>query len=285
MILIADSGSTKTDWAVADCNGANVSIVHTQGINPFHQTEGDIESVISGELLPQIRDLGVVERVAFYGTGCTEDMSPVVAGVLRRAFGCEVAVGSDLLGAARAVCGHSEGIACILGTGANSCVYDGENIVANTPPLGYILGDEGSGAVLGKLFLNALFKGRLSAEVRKAYLEETGQEYADIIRRVYSEPMANRYLATVSRFVGCHLAEFPELVEIVSGNFADFISHNIDVYRRRDLPLCFVGSVAWHFQDILSSVATGCGYSVGRIMQSPIGGMVEYESGKPLYTR
>lgn len=280
MILVADSGSTKTDWALADCHGSVVSRIRTQGINPFHQSEDEIENVIISELLPQISDLTAVDRVSFYGTGCTVEMSPVVAAVIARNMNCEVAVGSDLLGAARAVCGHDEGIACILGTGANSCVYDGESIVVNTPPLGYILGDEGSGAVLGKLFLNALFKGRLSAEIRRTYLEETGQEYADVIKRVYSEPMANRYLAKVSVFVGNHMAEFPELAEIVRSNFSDFISHNIEVYHRHDLPLCFVGSVAWHFRDILRSVTAERGYSVGRIVQNPIDGMVEYEKVK-----
>ena len=158
MILIADSGSTKTDWLLV-AEGAYT--IHTQGINPVHQSEAVIRDILCKEVLPAVgMSVPVVEAVFFYGSGCTPQHIPVVERLLREAFpqSNQVEVQSDLVGAARALCGRHEGIACILGTGANSCLWDGGRIVQNTPALGYILGDEGSGAVLGRMFLNAIFK-------------------------------------------------------------------------------------------------------------------------------
>lgn len=170
----------------------------------------------------------------------------------------------------RALCGDREGIACILGTGANSCLYDGHEIVANIPPLGYILGDEGSGAVLGKMFLNAIFKGFLSEEIKQLYLQESSQSYADIIRKVYREPLANRYLATTAKFIAAHEADYPELRTLVKDNFRGFIHRNIDKYNRKDLPLNFVGSIAYFFQSELREVSEECGYSLGHVVRSPL---------------
>lgn len=277
MILIADSGSTKTDWCVAD-GGSVMCSVSTQGINPFHQDEQTISSILRDELLTAegnvVKD---ISQVYFYGSGCREECVPMMTRVLADAFpeAEQIEAQSDLLGAARAVCGAGEGVACILGTGANSCLYDGCRIVMNTPPLGYILGDEGSGAVLGRLFINALYKGALPAAVLSDFEHETGLTMADVIRRVYREPLANRFLASFAPFVHRHLS-LPAVRAIVVDNFRMFFRRNVVQYGRPDLPVGAIGSIACHFSAELSEAARAEGFTMGRIKKSPMEGLVEY---------
>jgi len=268
-ILIADSGGTKTDWCIAD-NGRIEVHAATQGINPFHQNRDEIERIVQKELLPQLPDCGVGE-IHFYGSGCREEFCPMVEAILRRAFpeADRVEVAGDLLGAARAVCGHDEGIACILGTGSNSCLYDGKKIVRNTPPLGYILGDEGGGAVLGRLFLNALYKGRLPREVADDFEAETGLSMADVIGRVYRQPLANRFLASLSPFVSRHIG-VSEVRRLVVGNFQSFFRNNVAPYSRPDLAVGFVGGMAAAYSAELSEAAAAEGLQVGRIVGRPL---------------
>ena len=273
MMLIADSGSTKTDWAWIE-NGTIVHRVTTAGINPVHQGEEDIEKVVE-QLFP--RKNTSLKWVFFYGAGCIPEKKGVVEKVLRKVFpdADRIEVESDLLGAARAVCQHQEGLACILGTGSNSCLYDGEKIVGNIPPLGYILGDEGSGAVLGKLFLNALFKGALPDGMKEDFLQSSGLSYPEIIQRVYRQPMANRFLASTSLYISEHL-DVPALRELVKQNFRDFFHKNIAQYGRHDLPVGAIGSIAYHYRDLLQEVAEEEGYNLSKIAKSPMEGLVTY---------
>lgn len=273
MMLIADSGSTKTDWAWIE-NGTIVHRVTTAGINPVHQGEEDIEKVVE-QLYP--RKNTSLKWVFFYGAGCIPEKKGVVEKVLRKVFpdADRIEVESDLLGAARAVCQHQEGLACILGTGSNSCLYDGEKIVGNIPPLGYILGDEGSGAVLGKLFLNALFKGALPDGMKEDFLQSSGLSYPEIIQRVYRQPMANRFLASTSLYISEHL-DVPALRELVKQNFRDFFHKNIAQYGRHDLPLGAIGSIAYHYRDLLQEVAEEKGYKLSTVAKSPMEGLVAY---------
>ena len=213
MILIADSGSTKTDWMLLHSSNPQlkhevIATFHTQGITPIHQTAGDIRQILEQELMPQFSTFpraalihsGILEttvfqnlNIFFYGSGCTPEHVPMMVQLFNEELSPKsVEVHSDLMAAARALCQHEAGIACILGTGANSCLYDGEKIVQNTPALGYILGDEGSGSVLGRMFLNAIFKNPDFADIRNEYLETAKLTQADIIKKVYREPMANR---------------------------------------------------------------------------------------------
>lgn len=281
MILIADSGSTKTDWVLA-----GKEVVHTQGITPVHQSPDDIRQILEQELLPQLGGLvDSLSAVFFYGSGCTPAHIPVMQQLLKEALSTlhvpsstlRVEVHSDLMAAARALCGRDEGIACILGTGANSTLYDGERIVQNTPALGYILGDEGSGAVLGRSFMNAIFKNPDFADIREEYLAEQQLTMADIIQRVYREPMANRFLASTSLYIGRHL-DNPLLEELVVDNFRQFFRRNIAPYQRPDLPVHFVGSMAQHYRNQLLQAAAAEGYVVGRVMKSPLEGLVAYHS-------
>lgn len=276
MFLIADSGSTKTDWCVVD-NGKIRQRIATQGINPFHQSDSEISRIVGEELVPQIE--GTVDSVFFYGSGCREELCPNVAQALANHFPAAVciSVANDLLGAARAVCGDKEGIACILGTGANSCLYDGRRIVANTPPLGYILGDEGSGAVLGRLFLNALYKGALSKELKEEFENETGLTMASIIGKVYREPLANRFLASLSPFIGRHTNN-DGVRALVVDNFRQFFRRNVAAYNRLDLPVGFVGSIASHYRDLLAEAAVSEGFTIGDIVASPIDTLAAYHA-------
>lgn len=269
-ILIADSGSTKTDWALTP------SIVNTQGLNPIHQSRDTILQILRSELLPQI-DVNDVNEIYFYGSGVRPELEPVMEHLLREVFpkAETIEAHSDMLGAARAVCGRNEGISSILGTGANSCLYDGKKIVDNTPALGYILGDEGSGAVLGRRFLNALYKGFLSKEIKDSFEEETDLTMAVVIERVYRQPLANRFLASLSEFIHRHLDD-EAVHQLVVGNFDDFFQKNIVPYNRRDLPVSFVGSIAWYYRPQLQESAERQGFRIGTILKSPIEGLLHF---------
>ena len=296
MILIADSGGSKTDWALVSLptdTSKYVLKVRTQGLNPFHQSKDVILKALEEELMPALykaaeqsgtfsKEYDIAEKVtqiAFYGAGCTRALSPIVGESLAVAFpSASIKVESDLLGAAHAVCGHEEGIACILGTGANSCLYDGEQIVANIPPLGYILGDEGSGAVLGKMLLNGIFKGDLSAEIRDLYLEWSGLTYPEIIDKVYRQPLANRFLASSSKFIKENL-QYAELEGLVRYNFDTFFKKNILKYTVSSIRvISAVGGIASAFEEQFRASADSFGYQVGKVLSSPIDGLIEYYS-------
>ncbi len=277
MILIADSGSTKTDWCVSD-GGRQLERISTQGINPFHQDEGEIMNILEGELLPHV-DGCEPRAIYFYGSGCRDEFTAAFETLLGRLFPSVTVIEArgDLLGAARAVCGRHEGMACILGTGSNSCLYDGHGIVANTPPLGYVLGDEGSGAVLGRNLLNAMYKGRLSQALRDRFEAETGLDAAEIVRRVYREPLPNRFLASMSLFIRRHISNV-ELRSLVIENFRAFFRNNVAAYGRKDLSAGVVGSVGYFYAAELSEAAGAEGVKLGEVVRSPIDGLVRYHS-------
>ena len=275
MILIADSGSTKTDWCVAK-DGFTVKRFTTQGINPYHQDERRINGIVLDELLPQTGEYKL-KKIVFYGSGCRDETIPTMKNILYSAFNnnVEVEIYSDLLGAARAICGHEEGIACILGTGSNSCLYDGKKIVGNIPPLGYILGDEGSGATLGKIFINEIFKNSRMYDLKKEFLQVLQMTEGDIIDRVYRQPMANRFLASLAPFIHSHI-ERHEVNEIVTENFRQFLLKNVKRYHRDDLQVSFIGSIAWHFKSQLLQSALEENVYVGSVEKSPMDGLLRY---------
>lgn len=272
-VLIADSGSTKTDWAFMGKR------VQTQGINPFHQDDDTIRRILKEELLPQLTsDIRHLTSILFYGSGVRPELEEKMRRLLGEAFPqtAHIEAHGDLLGAARALCNNEEGIACILGTGANSCLYDGERIVENTPPMGYILGDEGSGAVLGVRFLNALYKNRLSDEVKVAFEAYEEMSMAQVIDRVYRQPMANRWLASLSTFIHQQIGN-PQIEQLVIDNFRDFIQRNITPYQRKDLPINAVGSIAFYYKEQLEKAVKAEGYTLGKIVRSPLDALVEME--------
>ena len=297
MVLIADSGGTKTDWTLLvspyPTRWDVVSTFQTQGINPIHQTPDTIRMILGQEMMSNLSSFsraaivntGALEKpllsqveVFFYGSGCTPVHVPMMKQLLSQLFQPEkVEVHSDLQAAARALCQHEPGIACILGTGANSCLYDGNDIVQNTPALGYILGDEGSGSVLGRMFLNAIFKNPALADVRDHYLAEAKLTQADIINKVYREPLANRFLASTSLYINQHL-DNPLLKNLVIQNFRQFFRVNITPYGREDLPVHFVGSMAHQYHDLLALAAEAEGFHLGHVCKSPMEGLIQYHS-------
>ena len=283
MILIADSGSTKTDWCL--CNKSTVlQNIQTQGINPYHQTEEAIEQVLREELLPQfetqISRLNAQSSgpsVIFYGAGCANETAcnRVKAAISKVLNAAAITIHSDLLGAARALCGHEEGIACVLGTGSNSCLYNGKEIIANIPPLGYILGDEGSSAVLGRRLVGDCLKNQLPEAVRDEFLAEYGLTQEIILEKVYRQPLANRFLASLTPFLSKH-KEVPEVHKLLVESFVDFFVRNVKQYRRPWLPIHFVGSIANAFSVELKEAAESLGMEIGSIIQSPIEGLIAY---------
>lgn len=268
MILVADSGSTKTKWV------SEHHTITTKGINPVRDTMEEIHEVIRTELMPFLvyengnQAIIEIDAIYFYGAGCIEPFSNSVSQALKSHFPkSEIIVQSDLLGAARALCGKKEGIACILGTGSNSCMCKHGEIVSNTSPLGYILGDEGSGAVLGRTILSELLKGELK-ELWEDFSKETGLSVTDIINKVYRQPQANRFLASLTPFIKRHI-ERKEVRNIVVQEFKRFIVRNVLPYGRLDLPINFVGGIANNFKEELELACEQCGMKMGKINGTP----------------
>lgn len=282
--LIVDSGSTKTSWCFAflpDTKSADgARTVTTEGLNPAVMSAEEVEEKIAKALNHCLQSLSIsaadVENVFFYGAGCIAGRAGVVSESISSILvDAKIYVADDLLGAARALCGHKAGIACILGTGSNSCLYDGKNIVAHTPALGYVLGDEGSGAVLGRKFLNAVLKQTLPENIRKRFLQESGLDMAEVINRVYRSPAPNRFLASMSKYIHGYLNE-KEVRDIVVDNFEDFIRNNILAYGDKFRTINVVGSIAYHYKEQLTEAASRNGFQIGKIIKSPIEGLIEY---------
>lgn len=282
--LIADSGSTKTDWAllIPAMYGkpARITRITSQGISPIHQSDNEIQRILSSELLPHL-SIENVSHVYFYGSGVRPEKEAPMAQVLREALSCAevVEAHSDLLGAARALCGHNYGIASVLGTGANSCLYDGNRIVEKTTALGYILGDEGSGAVLGKRFLHDLYSGLLSKEIKDDFETKMKMSLPQVIERVYRQPLANRFLASLATFIHEHIDD-AGVEALVRQNFEDFLDVHVKPFGRDYLPLSFVGSIAHYFADQLTEVVESEDYTMGTILQNPIEGLITYHQAE-----
>ncbi|MBQ0157763.1 MAG: ATPase [Bacteroidales bacterium] len=265
ILLTADGGSTKTMWQIAT-TGRELAVMETSGLNPFTMDEAEMRARLQAELQPRLlQGNWQVKEVAYYGAGCTGEGRSLMARLLAEVTGCTaVVVDSDIVGAARCLCGQSEGIACILGTGASSCLYDGQRIVAHTPCLGYILGDEGSGAVLGRRLVGDVFKGQLPEVLCEAFVQEMAVTADSVIAQVYRAPSANRYLASFAPFLGRHIAH-PAIRAMVVEEFRRFFVRNVKAYRRADLPVHFVGSIAYFLRDALAEAARAEGFTLGQV--------------------
>ena len=285
MILIADSGSTKTAWCLVDGNTVERSTIYTQGINPFHQTEEDVCAILKHELYPLIAENSdSIEQIFFYGAGCTKEKSPIVASALRNTIksNARISVNSDMLGAARGLCGHHKGIVCILGTGSNSCYYDGCELHPGIPSLGYILGDEGSGAYIGKRLVSDILKKQLPEDIVCDFYRETKENEVTIIQKVYREPFPNRFLASLSPFCYRH-RHHPYIHSLLLDCFSQFFIRNILpapwVYDHSVLPAVnFVGSIAYYYQTELAETAKSYGMQLGIVIQSPLERLSQYHS-------
>lgn len=280
MTLIVDSGSTKTDWGFFE-SVEELRIVKTQGINPCHQSEEQIEAIIEQELFPLLKgvDLSSVSKVLYYGAGCaTEEICLQFSAMLSRYLPqAKIEVESDMLGAARALCGRSEGVACVLGTGSNSCLYNGKDIVDQVPSLGYILGDEGSSAALGRRLISDCLKRQLPEVVCKEFMERYSLTKDIIIENVYRKPLPSRYIAGFAPFL-YEKRNVPEVHKLLIQCFSEFFTRNVLNYHKPWLPVHFVGSLANSFSAELSQTADSLGMTIGTIEASPMRGLVEYHS-------
>lgn len=278
MKLAVDSGSTKTDWGFFSTQD-DLNIIKTQGINPCHQKADEINAIINNELLPNTSaiDLNMVSEVFYYGAGCaTESICTQMAEMLKQFFpNAAISVDSDMLGAARALCGKTEGVACVLGTGSNSCLYNGTIIIDQVPSLGYILGDEGSGAAIGRRFISDCLKRQMPETLSKEFMERYSLNKDIIIENVYRKPLPNRYISGFVPFI-YEKRTISEVNKMLKQCFSEFFTRNVINYHKPWLPVHLVGSLAGMFADELKETADSLGMTIGRIMASPIGGLVEY---------
>ncbi len=273
--LIADSGATKTEWQILG-QGRHKSFF-TSGISPYHMDQSQIEKLILSEFPASFFRKDLI-AIHYYGTGCyTKPQANIVKKALLNIFpAADLNVSHDLMGAALALCGDQKGIACILGTGSNSCVYNGKRIVANSPGLGYILGDEGSGAYLGKKVIQHVLYGIFDKELIDAFQERYKTDKAEILHRVYKEPFANRYLAGFSTFLSQHRGHYM-IENIIEDGIGDFFIQHLETYPKRyDLPVHFVGSIAFYFKDKIAELCKAYGYKMGKVIKRPMDGLVEY---------
>ena len=279
MILIADCGSTKIDWCILKGDKL-VKQFFTTGVNALLMPEDKIRATFETELKPQVEGSEIFE-VYYYGAGCLSEeicsnVSRSIASVIPSAT--TISVNSDLLAAARALCGRNPGIACILGTGSNSCYYDGEKICDNVSPLGYILGDEGSGAVLGKLLVGDVLKKQLPAELCEKFLKQFNLDRMKIIENVYKKPAPNRFLASLSPFLIQNIEE-PAINRLVLNAFKSFFVRNIENYANfKEVPVSFVGSVGFYYREVLDEAAKALDITIGTVIKSPMEGLLKYHS-------
>ena len=277
MILIADSGSTKTDWRMIASTG-EISQARTIGFNPYFQDADSIAAELNKSLQPLVSE--AVTEVYYYGTGCgTQSSCAIVQQAILQVFpeAATVSVASDLLGAARALCGHEVGIACILGTGSNSCYYDGEQIGYQIPNLGFWLGDEGSGGNLGKTLVTNYLLKDLAPELEAKFDKRFPNTTRDLVlENAYKKPFPNRYFASFSKFLFDNRSH-PQAYRLVYDSFDLFFQKYICKYPDyKQLKVHFTGSVAFYYSDILRQVANDKGVTVKNIMETPIAGLTLY---------
>ena len=280
MILVADSGSTKVDWVAIKEDGSTVA-VKTAGINPVFITKEKIVNILQVSLSSIIGSN--VSEVYFYGAGVVSD---TVGSDLESAFnevfpGVKCFAASDMLAAARALCGDGKGIACIIGTGANSCFFDGEKMAEHVNAGGFILGDEASGGYFGKRLISDFIKGLLPKDIEKAFVEKYDLDYLKIVDKVYKQPAPNRFLASFSYFIEQY-RDTEYMQGLLKSGFKDFITRNVYGYNYKEYPLNVVGSIGYIFKRELEEVAAECGVKVGKVLRSPIDGLIEYHKEKYL---
>lgn len=280
MILIADSGSTKTDWCLlSDKN--EIKKIRTSGINPFFQSETEITATIQKELIPYLSKIQNIDTVYFYGAGCIgKDINDRIIRSIQASIPIkQIEVYSDLLGAARALCGRTAGIATILGTGSNSCFYDGNQIIQHIPPLGFILGDEGSGAALGKHLVADCLKGMLPPCFKEQLLDHLQLSVNQLLENIYSRPYPNRFLASLVPFIYQHRNK-PEIKNLIESEFSLFFERNISFYPDEITVVHATGSIAYYFSEIWQTIVKRYGRESGRTLQSPIEGLISFHQNK-----
>lgn len=278
-ILTVDAGGTKSSWQLFNERGEVVLSFITKGINSVTTPQPVIEEILNEGCQRIVSQKKNPSHIYFYGAGCRGRYSETIADALEKKWiQSHIEVNSDMTGCARALFGNKPGVACILGTGSNSCLYDGKDIKENIPSLGYILGDEGSGAALGKRLINALFKGIISKNLKEKFISDTGLSLDDIFDKVYHQPTPNQFLASLSTFINRNI-NYPEIRNLVQEEFSQFFIHDVIPYNLPgDYEIGFCGSIAIIFSDILKECSEKFGLKIGKIISSPDTGLIDFHS-------
>ena len=275
--LIADSGSSKTEWCLI--SGETKKSFLTQGLSPYFLSAEQIEYIIENELCPKLKK-AEPDEVFFYGTGCSNtDNIRLVTKAINKVFaGAVVTVNHDLMAAARALCGNEKGVACILGTGSNSCYFNGKKIIKNSPGLGYVLGDEGSGAYLGKKVVQYFLYNTFDADLMDRFKAKFNTNSSEILSAVYKKPLPNRYLASFAIFLAENRGHYM-IENIIEDGFNDFFFNHIYKYRESwTLPIHFTGSIAFGFKDVLKEMCNTYELQLGKVLKRPMDGLIKYHS-------
>lgn len=275
--LIADSGSTKTGWCLL--SGTKAKLFTTQGISPYFLNSEQMQLILNNELKPHIKKVNV-DKIFYYGTGCS---NPQNARLVKSAFKnifpeAEINVDHDLMAAAKALCGNEKGIACILGTGSNSCYYNGKKIVKNNPGLGYVLGDEGSGAYLGKKVIQHYLYNIFDDDLRARFDAKFVTNNVEILNAIYKQPLPNRYMASYAIFLAENRGHYM-IENIIEDGLNDFFFNHVNTYKEsRTLPVHFVGSIAFGFKDILQNVCNSYHMQCGKVLKDSLEGLIVYHN-------
>lgn len=278
MKLIADSGSTKTQWYLIDTTHTQSFL--TEGYNPYYNSRDYIQQSLESDLIPKINQLTTspIQDLHFYGAGCgTLANRNLLQDIFMHLFpSTPIEIGTDLLAAARATAGHQAGICCILGTGTNSCYYDGKKIVDNLPSLGYILGDEGAGAALGKQIIQSYFYREMPLELKNKLEQSFDMNRHHILQEVLQGDTPSRFLASFAQFAVQHQKD-TFITQLIEQNFENFITRHLYKYHiHGDLPVHFVGSIAFGFQDILIPLLKKHQLTAGTILKTPFPQLLGY---------
>lgn len=277
ILLITDSGATKAEWCLV--KGGKTASFFTQGISPYFLTTQQIADLLQAELIPQLAGVRP-DEIHYYGTGCANPQNAKsVKEALKKVLAAPAnEVNTDLMAAARALCGREKGVACILGTGSNSCYYNGKKIVRNSPGLGYVLGDEGSGAYLGKKVLQYYLYDTFDEDLRARFDAKFVTTPSEILDNVYKKPFPNRYLATFALFLAENRGHYM-IENILEDGLNDFFINHLCKYREVwTLPVNFVGSVAYGFKDVLAQLCQSYEFDLGVVMKNPMEGLVKYHT-------
>lgn len=277
--LIADSGSSKTEWCLLD--GGKKKKISTQGLSPYFLSGAQIQSILKTSVLPKIKN-SLPEELFFYGTGLSNPSNiKVMKAALKAVFpSAYINIDHDLMGASKALCGHEKGIACILGTGSNSCYYNGKKIIKNSPGLGYVLGDEGSGAYLGKKVIQYYLYNTFDPDMMDRFNAKFNIAPAEILNAVYKQPLPNKFLAGFSMFLAENRGHFM-IENIIEDGFNDFFFNHIYKYRESwTLPIHFTGSIAYGFRDVLKVLCSSYELQLGKVIRRPMDGLIEFHQTK-----
>lgn len=277
--LIADAGSTNIEWTLIGAGGDVIQSLVTEGVNALLSSKEDIERVFKKARGMLLSDF-IVEEIHYYGAGCATHCicDKVMSSLLSVWKDASCVIKSDLLAAARSLLFDKKGIVCILGTGSNSCLYDGKDIVSQIPSLGYVLGDEGSGAALGKRLIGDIYKKQLPDHICQKFMDEYKLTLADLLDKIYREQFPNRFMASFVPFIYKNISDI-SIHAIVLSEFTSFLKRNVAMYvDARSLEICFTGSVAFYFENILREASSHFGYNVTDVTQNPMEGLIRYHT-------